>query len=123
MGYHQDDTRNARLQYLYLREILLECLVFFFWAEIKWTNKYTWTNKEWDNKFKMLQRCKIENGHMWVYENLNDYHDVRLGGWVKWLRSTNGTEKLTDSQFNRLVAIEVSNQNGRVQYPMYQVNE
>ena len=98
-------------------------MVFFFWAEINWTNKYTWTNKEWDNKFKMLQRYKIENGHIWVHKNLNDYHDVRLGGRVKWPRSTNGIEKMTESQLNRLVAIEVFNQNRRVQHPTYQVNE
>ena len=49
-------------------------------GEINWRNKYTWTDKQWDDKFKMLQRYKIENGHVRVQQRDKDYHGVKLGG-------------------------------------------
>ena len=89
--------------------------------EINWRNPYTRTDKQWDDKFKMVQRYKIENGHVRVNKNLNDYHGVRLGNWVKAVKSTNGIEKLTESQLNRMVAIGVLNQDRtRVQHPRYE---
>ena len=78
--------------------------------EVNWRNPYTYLDKQWDDKFKLLQRYKIENGHVRVPNALN-YHGVMLGDWIK-NKTSNHKTKLSGSRLNRMVAIGARNPDG-----------